>query len=241
MSLNEDYQFSNSKIPNIENINDNDNEYINKNEIVYFNQNVSSNFDNLLEQFHFPSFNNSLKVFFDKEYSNNHIEKHITFNGLIPNTVFDKSFIIQVKKNEDGEDEKELYKSQSIKHYSDDGHFIKEQQEAYKNFLSGIEKVSHLRILDEKGHKFIKERNRNTGEIKEKNIFKNLKEDELDKFNVFYNNYRNKIQFQKYYNFLKDDNFKNRFDLWNGYSINKVSQNRIKCLIDELIGDSIKF
>ena len=238
MSLNEESQNSNSKIPIIENINDNEIESFNNNEKKELNHN---NFDNMLEKFNFPSFNNSLNKFFDKDFKKNNFEEHITIHEIIPNTIFSSSFITQSKENENGEIEKELYKSQSIKHYSNDGHFIKEMQEAYKNFLSGIEKVSHLRILDEKGHKFIKERNRNTGEIKEKNIFKNLKEDELDKFNVFYNNYRNKIQFQKYYNFLKDDNFKNRFDLWNGYSINKVSQNRIKCLIDELIGDSIKF
>ena len=238
MSLNEESQNSNSKIPIIENINDNEIESFNNNEKKELNHN---NFDNMLEKFNFPSFNNSLNKFFDKDFKKNNFEEHITIHEIIPNTIFSSSFITQSKENENGEIEKELYKSQSIKHYSNDGHFIKEMQEAYKNFLSGIEKVSHLRILDEKGHKFIKERNRNTGEIKEKNIFKNLKEDELDKFNVFYNNYRNKIQFQKYYNFLKDDNFKNRFDLWNGYSINKVSPNRIKCLIDELIGDSIKF
>lgn len=239
MSLNEESQNSNSKIPIIENINDNEIEIFNDNEKKELNQN--NNFDNMLEKFNFPSFNNSLNKFFDKDFKKNNFEEHITIHEIIPNTIFSSSFITQSKENENGEIEKELYKSQSIKHYSNDGHFIKEMQEAYKNFLSGIEKVSHLRILDEKGHKFIKERNRNTGEIKEKNIFKNLKEDELDKFNVFYNNYRNKIQFQKYYKFLKDDNFKNRFDLWNGYSMNKVSQNRIKCLIDELIGDSIKF
>lgn len=238
MSLNEESQNSNSKIPIIENINDNEIESFNNNEKKELNHN---NFDNMLEKFNFPSFNNSLNKFFEKDFKKNNFEKHITIHEIIPNTIFSSSFITQSKENENGEIEKELYKSQSIKHYSNDGHFIKEMQEAYKNFLSGIEKVSHLRILDEKGHKFIKERNRNTGEIKEKNIFKNLKEDELDKFNVFYNNYRNKIQFQKYYKFLKDDNFKNRFDLWNGYSINKVSQNRFKCLIDELIGDSIKF
>ena len=62
-----------------------------------------------------------------------------------------------------------------------------------------------------------------------------------------YNFYRNKIQFQKYYDLIKDINFKNRFDIWNKYKyINKDDccdnhYYKYKNLIDDYIGDNVKF
>ncbi len=231
-----------SKIPIIEEFNESDIEDNKENKI-----NSYLNFDNMLEKFNFPSFNNSLKSFFDKEINKNHIEQNIIIKGIIPGLTINKSFISQNKKNEKGEIEKEYYKSQSIKLLSDDGHLIKEKQEAYKNCLNGNEKVSFLRILDGKGHKIIKERNRKTGEKNEKNLFKNLNENELNDFNLKYNFYRNKIQFQKYYDLIKDISFKNRFDIWNKYKyINKDNYYdnhyyKYKNLIDDYIGDNVKF
>ena len=231
-----------SKIPIIEEFNESDIEDNKENKI-----NSYLNFDNMLEKFNFPSFNNSLKTFFDKEINKNNIEHNIIINGIIPGLTINKSFISQNKKNEKGEIEKEYYKSQSIKLLSDDGHLIKEKQEAYKNCLNGNEKVSFLRILDGKGHKIIKERNRKTGEKNEKNLFKNLNENELNDFNLKYNFYRNKIQFQKYYDLIKDISFKNRFDIWNKYKyINKDNYYdnhyyKYKNLIDDYIGDNVKF
>jgi len=231
-----------SKIPIIEEFNESDIEDNKENKI-----NSYLNFDNMLEKFNFPSFNNFLKSFFDKEINKNQIEQNIIIKGIIPGLTINKSFISQNKKNEKGEIEKEYYKSQSIKLLSDDGHLIKEKQEAYKNCLNGNEKVSFLRILDGKGHKIIKERNRKTGEKNEKNLFKNLNENELNDFNLKYNFYRNKIQFQKYYDLIKDISFKNRFDIWNKYKyINKDNYYdnhyyKYKNLIDDYIGDNVKF
>ena len=231
-----------SKIPIIEEFNESDIEDNKENKI-----NSYLNFDNMLEKFNFPSFNNSLKSFFDKDINKNHIEQNIIIKGIIPGLTINKSFISQNKKNEKGEIEKEYYKSQSIKLLSDDGHLIKEKQEAYKNCLNGNEKVSFLRILDGKGHKIIKERNRKTGEKNEKNLFKNLNENELNDFNLKYNFYRNKIKFKKYYDLIKDISFKNRFDIWNKYKyINKDNYYdnhyyKYKNLIDDYIGDNVKF
>ena len=231
-----------SKIPIIEEFNESDIEDNKENKI-----NSYLNFDNMLEKFNFPSFNNSLKSFFDKEINKNHIEQNIIIKGIIPGLTINKSFISQNKKNEKGEIEKEYYKSQSIKLLSDDGHLIKEKQEAYKNCLNGNEKVSFLRMLDGKGHKIIKERNRKTGEKNEKNLFKNINENELNDFNLNYNLYRNKIQFQKFYDLIKDIKFKNRFDIWNEYKyINKNNYYdngyyKYKNLIDDYIGEGVKF
>ena len=231
-----------SKIPKIEEFNENDIEY-NKEK----KENSNLNFDNLLEKFNFPSFNNSLNSFFDKEINKNHIEHNIIINGIIPGLTINKSFICQSKKNENQEIEKEYYKSQSIKFLSNDGHLIKEKQEAYKNCLNGNEKVSFLRMLDGKGHKIIKERNRKKKKKNEKNLFKNINENELNDFNLIYNLYRNKIQFQKFYDLIKDIKFKNRFDIWNEYKyINKNNYYdngyyKYKNLIDDYIGEGVKF
>ena len=50
--------------------------------------------------------------------------------------------------------------------------------------------------------KQIRQRNINTGAQEEHNIFKGMQESELDNFNQHYNDYRNKIGFQKNYKFL---------------------------------------
>ena len=44
------------------------------------------------------------------------------------------------------------------------------EQEDYKN-SNGIQKATHQRILDDRGVKLIKQRNKNTGEQEEHNIF----------------------------------------------------------------------
>ena len=50
--------------------------------------------------------------------------------------------------------------------------------------------------------KQIRQRNINTGAQEEHNIFKGMQENELDSFNQNYNDYRNKIGFQKNYKYL---------------------------------------
>lgn len=149
-----------------------------------------SEFDKMFNEFHFPSFNNQFKEFFDN--------KHNESEG----TCISKSYVSSTKYNEKGEPETETYQNQSIKHMDKDGHKIHEKQEAYKNSLNGVEKVSHQKTLDGKGHKIIQERNKKTGQKSQHEIFRKLKKEDLNEFNKQYDEYRKKTNFNKNYEFL---------------------------------------
>ncbi len=125
--------------------------------------------------------------------------------GSNPGTFITKSYVSRVNYK-DGQPHKEVYQSQSINQFGQDGHKIQEKQEAYKNSLTGIEKASHQRVLDDRGQKCIRQRNRNTGEQNEHNIYKGFEENELDNFNREYNDYRQKCNFQENYKALNNIN-----------------------------------
>lgn len=122
-----------------------------------------------------------------------------------PGTVISKSYVKKIDYSS-GQPVEESYQSQSIKQYGKDGHKIHEKQEAYKN-SAGIEKAAHQRLLDDRGQKCIKQRNRRTGEQEMKNIYKGINEGELEDFNKKYNEFRQKSDFQKNYELLKKMNY----------------------------------
>ena len=131
----------------------------------------------------------------------NNFQGFFSMQGVGPGTVISKSYCSRVDYR-DGQPHQECYQSQSINQIGQDGHKISEKQEAYKNSRTGIQKAAHQRVLDDKGLKQIRQRNINTGAQEEHNIYKGMKEDELDNFNQNYNDYRNKIGFQKNYKYL---------------------------------------
>ena len=161
-------------------------------------------FDHLMNDMHFPSFNQQIKNFFDT--GNTQRIESKTFKTGSPNaghgTVFSKSYVSTTKYGPDGKPQRETYQTQSINQVGNDGHRIQEKQEAYKNTASGVEKASHQRMLDNKGHKYVRERNRNTGEHTEHNIFKGMQESDLGGFNNEYNSYGEKIGFKNNYPLL---------------------------------------
>jgi hypothetical protein len=87
----------------------------------------------------------------------------------------------------------ELYQSESVKHKDKKGHNITEKKEKYKNNKTGIEKVSHQKLLDGKGTKVIKKINLKNGNREEHNIFKGIKENNVKDFNKKYNNFKEKV------------------------------------------------
>ena len=91
-------------------------------------------------------------------------------------TVIQKSYVSKVNYNQNGQPQKETFKSQSIKQIDSEGKKIQEKQQAYENTGTGIQKAAHERRLNEKGHKIIKERNRNSGEEMEHTLFKGISE-----------------------------------------------------------------
>ena len=137
----------------------------------------------------------------------NNFQQFISMQGVGPGTVISKSYCSRVDYR-DGQPHQECYQSQSINQIGKDGHKISEKQEAYKNSRTGVQKAAHQRILDDRGMKQIRQRNVNTGDQEEHNIFKGMKEDELENFNQNYNEYRNKIGFQKNYKYLNAMNHK---------------------------------
>ncbi len=131
----------------------------------------------------------------------NQFQSFFSMQGAGPGTVITKSYSSKIDYR-DGRPHQESYQSQSINQIGRDGHKISERQEAYKNSRTGVQKAAHQRVLDDKGMKQIRQRNINTGEQEEHNIFKGMREDELNDFNKNYNDYRTKIGFQKNYKYL---------------------------------------
>ena len=138
----------------------------------------------------------------------NHFGGFMNFKGDSSGTVISKSYCTKIDYT-DGVPHEECYQSQSINQIKD-GHKISEKQEAYKNSRTGVQKASHQRVLDDKGIKQIRQRNINTKTQEEHNIFKGMKEEELDDFNENYNNIKNKTGFQKNYKYLNALNNKKR-------------------------------
>lgn len=122
----------------------------------------------------------------------------------MPGTFISKSYVTKVKYNENGQPESETYQTQSIRQTDKDGKRIQEKQRAYQNTRTGEQKAAHERLLNDKGHKIVKERNRITGEEYEHNHFKGINEEELDKFNNEYSDYRQKVNFENNYKLLNE-------------------------------------
>ena len=140
----------------------------------------------------------------------NNFHEFMSMEGMEPGsgTVISKSYCSKIDYR-DGQPHEECYQSQSINQIKD-GHKISEKQEAYKNSRTGVQKAAHQRILDDKGTKQIRQRNVNTGDQEEHNIFKGMREDELDDFNEKYNDYRQKTGFQNQYKYLDSMNKRGR-------------------------------
>jgi hypothetical protein len=97
-------------------------------------------------------------------------------------TVIQKSYVSKVNYNENGQPQKETFQSQSIKQIDREGKKIQEKQQAYNNSGTGIQKAAHERRLNDKGHKIVKERNKNTGEEMEHTLFKGISESKIFDF-----------------------------------------------------------
>lgn len=117
-------------------------------------------------------------------------------NGTYISSVYCSSY-----NNIDGQPHQQCYQAQSIKQM-DQGHNISEAREAYKN-SDGVMKSAYQRGLDEKGARFIKEKNTKTGKHTEHKVLKGIKENEIDGFNKEYNAYSNKCGFKKNYKALR--------------------------------------
>jgi len=128
-------------------------------------------------------------------------------NGAnFPGTCISKSYVSTVKYDNSGRPHQEVYQSESIRQTDKQGKKIQETQRAYQNSSTGVQKAAHERVLNDKGHKFVKEKNANTGDEMEHNIFKGINEEELPQFNNEYYDYRQKSNFEGNYQMLNTAN-----------------------------------
>ena len=102
----------------------------------------------------------------------------------MPGTVISKSYVSKVNYDQNGKPNRETYQTQSIKQTDREGKRIQEKQQAYQNTRTGIQKSAHERVLNEKGHKIVKERNRLTGDEMEHNLFKGIQEGKIIYFKI---------------------------------------------------------
>ena len=119
-----------------------------------------------------------------------------------PGTCISQSHISSTKIVKDGKEQSENYKSQSISQIDKKGKRITERQQAYKN-SEGVDKISHERILGNKGHKLVKAKNSENQRKYEHNYFKGMEKDDLEKFNKEYNKHKEKVEFDKKLKLLK--------------------------------------
>lgn len=156
-------------------------------------------FDNMEQRM----LNNFKNVFNEQQHPRNTNENEQVArneeNALNNGTVFSKVYCSSYN-NLNGEPHQECYQSQSIKQMNN-GHNISEAREAYKN-SNGVMKSAYQRGLDDKGARFIKEKNTKTGVHNQHKILKGLKENEIDNFNKEYNNYSKKCGFKNNYKAL---------------------------------------
>ena len=158
-----------------------------------------------IEQRMNKDFKNSLKDFAILSEENQHPrtepkeqpERQAKENGTYISKVYCSSY-----NNIDGQPHQECYQAQSIKQMND-GHNISEAREAYKN-SDGVMKSAYQRGLDEKGARFIKEKNTKTGKQGQHKVLKGIKENEIDGFNKEYNAYSKKCGFKKNYKALNE-------------------------------------
>ncbi len=126
-----------------------------------------------------------------------------------PGTCISKSYVSTVKYDGDGKPQKEVYQSQSIRQTDKEGKRIQESQRAYQNSMTGVQKAAHERLMNDRGHKLVKEKNLRSGDEIEHNIFKGINEEDLPQFNNEYVDYRQKSNFERNYEMLNEANNRN--------------------------------
>ena len=75
--------------------------------------------------------------------------------GNAPGTFISKSYVSTTKVDKDGRPQKEVYQSHSISQTDEKGKRLTEHQKAYNNSLSGLQKASHERKIDDRGKKLL--------------------------------------------------------------------------------------
>ncbi|CAD8067671.1 unnamed protein product [Paramecium sonneborni] len=99
-------------------------------------------------------------------------------NGVFQ--VYSSSYVQSTKLGPDGKVIQEKYFDNNAVARGVNGHTISERQQGYKN-SDGIDKFAHERLMNEKGKKHIRERDK-TGQITTTNHYQNIEEDQVEQF-----------------------------------------------------------
>jgi len=167
-----------------------------KNEKIEKKKNRSKNIE-LEEEREFSSENEYMNFVGQKNEMKNDIEENFDdpFYYMMGNSdnIVSKSTYSKVEYENGKPVNEEYYQSECVNHKDKKGHKITEKKEKYKNAKDGIEKISHQKLLDGKGTKVIKKVNINNGNQEEHNIYKGIKENNIDEFNKKYDSYKKKV------------------------------------------------
>ncbi|KAM3142072.1 hypothetical protein pb186bvf_005726 [Paramecium bursaria] len=94
--------------------------------------------------------------------------------------VYSSSYVSSSKMGPDGRVIKEKYFDNNAIARGMNGHTISERQQGYKN-TDGIDRFAHERMMNDKGRKYVKERDR-TGQISTTNNYYNIDENQVEQF-----------------------------------------------------------
>ena len=129
-----------------------------------------------------------------------------TINSNSPNSsCFSRSFVSKSTYDGTGEPKKEVFQQETYSKVDEKGKKIKESKAAYENTYKGIQKAAHEKVIDEKGHRIVKEKNLNTGDDLEEVYYKGINQDDLENFNKEYIEFKDKVKFDKYKKMLVDE------------------------------------
>merc|ERR1719335_1570835 len=104
-----------------------------------------------------------------------------SFGGGGGGSFSSQTMMMTSSKGSDGQMHTEKYSSSSV---GDHGRGIREQQQAYSNSSTGIDKMSLERQIWDQGRKMVKERNRITQEERSTEMFKGLEEGQAHEFDA---------------------------------------------------------
>ncbi|EAR83096.2 hypothetical protein TTHERM_01015990 (macronuclear) [Tetrahymena thermophila SB210] len=107
--------------------------------------------------------------------------------------VFSRSMVQKQIIGPDGQPKVEKYYNDNMIQRGNDGNTISEKKQAYHNQANGRSIMAHERMLNDQGHKYIKERN-HLGQIEDQNLYHNITEEQAQDFHQRWNNQSNNMR-----------------------------------------------
>ncbi|KAL4468328.1 hypothetical protein ABPG72_010729 [Tetrahymena utriculariae] len=107
--------------------------------------------------------------------------------------VFSRSMVQKQIVGPDGQPKVEKYYNDNMIQRGQDGNTISQKKQAYHNQVNDRAIMAHERMLNDQGHKYIKERNPQ-GQIEDQNLYLNITEDQAQDFHQRWNHQSNHMR-----------------------------------------------